>query len=76
MENASKYNKCYASKHAGLGQKWSATFEDIESAPKSESDPSPGPDQIPYILLKKMSSDQRKSLLEYYNYIFKNQLGT
>ena len=47
----------------------STTSEELEAALKSTGDTSPGPDQIPYVLWRKMNVEQRKVLLDYYNQV-------
>ena len=48
----------------------SITSEELEAALKSTGDTSPGPDQIPYVLLRKINVEQRKVLLDFYNQVW------
>ena len=48
----------------------SITSEELEAALKSTGDTSPGPDQIPYVLLRKTNVEQRKVLLDFYNQVW------
>ena len=46
------------------------TYEELELALEGSKDAFPGPDDIPYILLRKMSTANKKSLLKFYNFIW------
>ena len=48
----------------------SITSDELEAALKSTGDTSPGPDQIPYVLLRMMNVEQRKVLLDFYNQVW------
>ena len=50
------------------------TLKELKTALRSCTDTSPGEDDIPYIMIKKLPKEQLNHLLAYYNYIWKNSL--
>ena len=50
----------------------SFSFLELEAVLSKTPDTSPGPDEIPYVLLRKLNIEQKKILFNFYNYIWKS----